>query len=432
MKTLQETILELARSQSVVTAVLESVGPPRGGKWPAGNPTPEDIAGFRDSMVMTPPGGAEFGKTEVFYLGVCDRSPERAAQLVGSLSDELERRSNEIRDARAQSMVDELSQGLNQAEAHLKMQIDKLADFETRMGLQLGDLRGLESPLGGSSNTSQNLLAIQAELRANTSQRRQNEKLLEVLATAASDPDQLVATPSTLLVSQPGLDRLKQGLVDAQLAKARLLGKFSAEHPTVVAAEQAEQQVRSQLHRELAIATRGVEIELDLSRQREEELRSQLTVGQHDLAQLASHRAEYSNLIAAVNNHTTLVENARRRLAEAEARQAGAKTSSLLARIDEVESPLRPLGPGRASIVLAGGIAGLVVGLGLIYWLHGPESSPEVAPALSTSSLTRGQSNQFAHATSETFARPTGTTPPIVTETWAGTTFDGQSVSAGP
>lgn len=376
MKTLQETILELARSQAVVTSVLESVGPAKGTTWKKGSPTMQDVADFREAMTMTPPGGAEFGKTEVFYLAIADKTPARAVKLVDRLSTELEARSNEIRDARARSMVDELQQGVAQAEQHLQPHIECLAAFELEIGSQLGDLRGLENPQGGSNHTSQNLLAIEAELRANAAQRKQGEKLLEVLSQAAEDPSRLVATPSTLLTSQPSLDRLKQGLIDAQLAKARLLGKLSPRHPHVKAAEEAEDQVRHQLHEELATATQGVQVELALGHERDQLLRHELELGQERLARLAAHRAEYSRLVAAVQHHTQLVENARSRLADAESRLAGAQTSSLLARIDEVESGLRPLGPRRASIVVAGGLAGLLLGLGAIYLLHAPVISP--------------------------------------------------------
>lgn len=371
MKTLQETIFELARSQAVVTAVLREVGPGRGtstGEYP----TPEDIATFRDNMVMTPPGGAEFGTTEVFYLAVRDRSPGRAARLVASLSSELEKRSNALRDERARSMIAELSEGVDQAEGALARQTEKLAAFESQIGARLSDLRGLENPIGGTTTASQDILAIQSEIRANDGERRRNEKLLEVLTQADRDPATLLATPSSLLASQPALERLKQGLVDAQLTTARLLGKLAPQHPSVQAAMEAERQVRKQLRGELATATQGVQMELDLSRTRDEALREQLAENQASLSQLASHRATYSNLVAAVTNQTALVEAARARLADAQGHLAGATASSLLSRIDQVEAGTRPLGPGRASIVGAGGLLGLLGGLGLVFLLHGP------------------------------------------------------------
>src|SRR5690606_29612534 len=155
-------------------------------------------------------------------------------------------------------------------------------------------------------------------------------------------------------------------------AKARLLGKLSPQHPHIASAEEAEDQVRQQLHQELATATQGVKVELALSYDRDKLLRRELELGRERLTKLAGQRADYSRLVAAVHHHTQLVENARARLADAEARLAGAQTSSLLARIDEVESGLRPLGPRRANIVAAGGLAGLLLGLGAIYLLHAP------------------------------------------------------------
>lgn len=419
MKTLQETILELARSQAVVTSVLESVGPAKGKTWRKGAPTLQDVADFREAMTMTPPGGAEFGKTEVFYLALADKSSKRAAKLVDCLSTELELRSNEIRDARARSMVEELAQGVAQAEQQLQPHLERLAAFESQIGPQLGDLRGLQNPQGGSNHTSQNLLAIEAELRANATQRNQNEKLLDVLAKAADDPDQLVATPSTLLTSQPALNSLKLGLIEAQLAKARLLGKLSPKHPLVAAAEEAEEQIRHQLHEELASATKGVEVELALSHQRESLLRSDLEEGRQKLAELASRRADYSRLVAAVEHHTQLVEHARARLADAQARLAGAQTSSLLARIDQVESSIRPIGPRRASIVAAGGLAGLLLGLGALYLMHAPapvpaSNRPTNAPTQASASASSNDSREVGKAP------PVGTTPLFSPQIWSG------------
>jgi len=67
MKTVQETILELAKSRGVLEAALREVGPAEDTKAGAEWPTSRDIAGLRKSVKLTPPKGAEFGKTEVFY-----------------------------------------------------------------------------------------------------------------------------------------------------------------------------------------------------------------------------------------------------------------------------------------------------------------------------------------------------------------------------
>ncbi len=372
MKTIQETLLELARSKTVVSAALNKVGPPRGWFTPQNWPTAEDIESFRDAMVMTPPGGAEFGKTEVFYLGVLDKDPQRAAALTTALAEALERRTQEIRKAQADSMIAELTKGVDQAQAMLNCKIQQLSDFESSVGADLVDLRSLVNPLGGSSEASLNNLAIKAELRANESDRRQTERLLAELRLAQADPQRLVATPSSLLASQPSVERLKQGLVDSQLTTARLLGNLAPAHPLVLAAQESETQVRQQIHNELASAISGLEIELALSDSQSQALEQRLATSHANQKHLASHRAAYSQLVAAVDNHVQLVDAATTRLADAEGQLAGAQSASVLSRLDDVESGLRPVGPSRSTFVAAGSLVGLLLGLGVIFIQHGP------------------------------------------------------------
>ena len=88
MRTLQETILELAKSQHVVSATLSEVNKRLAPG--ASPPTPSDIEKFRKRLKMVPPDGSEFGKTEVFYFCVEDTSRQRAIELVGELCGQLD------------------------------------------------------------------------------------------------------------------------------------------------------------------------------------------------------------------------------------------------------------------------------------------------------------------------------------------------------
>ena len=74
MRTLQETILELAKSQQVVVATLKAVD------GAGAEPTLEDIDDFRKRLKMLPPEGGEFGKTEVFYFNLKAKRRDRAMQ----------------------------------------------------------------------------------------------------------------------------------------------------------------------------------------------------------------------------------------------------------------------------------------------------------------------------------------------------------------
>jgi uncharacterized protein involved in exopolysaccharide biosynthesis len=375
MKTLQETILELAKSQSVVQTTLREVGPPSNCSRTAQWPNELDVQGLRNDIDMRPPGGAEFGKTEVFYLSVRNSNRDRASVLATALCKQLESRMQELRDQRAQSMMAELQRTVSMADGDLASQIGRLSAFEANVGADLADLRSLNAETGGQGQVSQELQAIETERRANESHLRENERLLKLLVAAKGDPQQLLATPNSLLVSQPAVSQLKNALVSAQVHTANLLGSRAEAHPHVIAAREAESLIRSQLNNEVAVAIRGLQVEIELSADREKSLAAKYASARERMSHLAEGRAEYSNLVASVQNHTRLVEAARKNLADARARQASAHSSSMISRIDGVEAGVWPSGPTRKTITAAGGVGGLLLGFGFVFLFATPVSS---------------------------------------------------------
>jgi len=374
MKTLQETILELAKSQSVVRATLSAVGPPQRSSRAKQWPSLVDVENFRRAIDMRPPGGAEFGKTEVFYLSVRDPDRARAEALVSALCDQLERRMQKLRAARAQGMIAELERTVAMADSDLAAQTAQLAKFEAKIGPDLAELRTLNAQIGNQGEVSQELQSIEAERRANDIRQRENVQLLQLLRAAQNDPQQLLATPVALLQSQPAVSKLKDALVEAQLQTASLRGSRTENHPLVIAAREKENLVRRQLHDELAAAIRGLEIDIELGEERETALAHRWRAARDRLSRLAEARADYAALVASVENHTRLVEAARKNLADARARYAGAHGASVIARIDGVEAGVRPVGLGRLTITAMGGVAGLMVGLGIVVLFGSPST----------------------------------------------------------
>jgi uncharacterized protein involved in exopolysaccharide biosynthesis len=199
--------------------------------------------------------------------------------------------------------------------------------------------------------------------------------LLKLLVAAKGDPQQLLATPNSLLVSQPAVSQLKNALVSAQVHTANLLGSRAEAHPYVIAAREAEALIRNQLNNEVAVAIRGLQVEIELSSDREKSLATKFASARERMSHLAENRAEYSNLVASVQNHTRLVEAARKNLADARARQASAHSASMISRIDGVEAGVWPSGPTRKTITAAGGVGGLLLGFGFVFLFANPVSS---------------------------------------------------------
>lgn len=359
MRTFQETILELAKSRQVIAATLRAVA-----QADANEPTDQAVESFRERLSMLPPNGAEFGKTEVFYLGVKDKHREQAVSLVRELTRQLDARLRQLRDEQAQSVIAELEKQVELATASQEFQTQRLAEFESEVGSDLGELRLLHSAVSGQSDLRQQAVELESESRVSAAKVHESEQLLVVLKLAQKDPQQLVAMPSSLLTSQPTLRRLKDGLVDAQLRAARLGSTRTENHPQVQAAIAAVEQIRQDLHDELEVAVSGIQIELDLSRSRYIDLKDQLHQIDVRLARLAERRAEYSNHVAAVDNSRQVLDQSRKQLIEARAEQVAANSASLVTVLDQPDGGTHPVGIGRASVLLVGTVGGLILGLG--------------------------------------------------------------------
>ena len=174
---------------------------------------------------MRPPGGAEFGKTEVFYLSVCDTNRDRASALAAALCGQLEQRMQQLRDQRAKSMMAELERTVAMADDDLAATDEANCRRSKRRSAPISPNCATSTPTtAAKAKSRRSCKAIEAERRANDATHRENVRLAQAADAGQDDPQQLLATPSSLLKSQPAVSQLKDALVDAQMRTASLLG----------------------------------------------------------------------------------------------------------------------------------------------------------------------------------------------------------------
>jgi len=371
MRTFQETILELAKSHHVLAETLKAIEHDETGMV-AGEPSLRKIESLRRRVDLRPPGGAEFGKTEIFYLSVKDRNRKRAGLLVEELRHQLDLRLRQLRDDRAQGLIDELEKQVVLVSQSHQANTSRLVAFESEVGPDLGELRMLHSANSGQSDLRQQFVSLENESRLFEAKVQESKQLLDVLRAAQQAPGQLIAMPSSLLASQPTLRRLKDGLVDSQIRAARLGGTRTPDHPQVLASLDSLNQIKNDLYRELQVAAKGVEVELSLNQKRSAVLLSQLKKVQQRLDKLAQRRVEYSNRVSAVGTSQMVLDQAQRQLSEVRAGQAAARSVSLVTPIDKPEVGSSPLGLRRASVLAIGSFGGLVLGFGWVFLTVAP------------------------------------------------------------
>jgi uncharacterized protein involved in exopolysaccharide biosynthesis len=370
-KTAQETLLEIARNERVAAAALGKLPRPAGRAASAIWPNEDDVQRAQDSIKVSAPKGTELGRTDVVYLSVCRTSRLEAIALVDALCEQLQSRLQDLRNAKAASVLAELEKTYNLARNDLDLATKKLETLEREVGGDLGELRILNESGAGESNLRSGSNKIKEELRQARAGLEGKKELQKLLLAALADPHQLMAMPSQLLESQPALRRLKDGLVDSQLHTSQILGKMSESHPLAKAAIESERKVRDNLRSELATALEGLDAEIRVSQAQIGSLENQLAEVQRRMDRLAELRARYGNLVADVKQKSQTVDEAARALSDARASQSSAKSTSLLTRLDAPSAGSSPVGPGRAAIVAVGVLGGLIFGIGLLA-LAGP------------------------------------------------------------
>ena len=366
MKTSQETVLELAKSPTVLRKAFVDVGPPSTDAAD-GWPSEAALEALQNNVKITPPKGAEFGKTEVFYLKVQDGNRQRAVELATAICRNLQDRLGELREAKAGGTVEELTKSASLAQAELATATQAMSKVEQSVGSDLAELRILNDSPSGESDLRRTAIELDKELRGYHASEAENQELLKLLGEATIDPNKLLAAPSMLLKSQPALGRLKDGLVDAQLRTGQTLGAMSESHPLVKAARAAEDAIRQQLHQEISVAIKGVEVDLSINADRIRAVEAQSAEIQQRFTRLAAVRAEYSNLVAAARSRAESLKIVEHDLAEARASQAAARTASLINIVDGPDTGTRPQGPGKTTIVAGGMGGGLMIALAIVF-----------------------------------------------------------------
>lgn len=368
-KTAQETVLEIARNPSVVAAALAKIGPPPGRMSPGVWPAPGEVQAAIGDTLITAPKGSEFGRSELIYLHVRQHLRSRAIDLATALCEQVDLRLRQLRQARAESLIGELERLSVVARADLDAATRRLQAVESEVGSDLGELRTLTEAGTGDGNLRQAMNKIKEEIRQARATRYTQQQQLDDLKQALRSPDDLAAISSQILEAQPTLRRLKEGLAEAQLQTAHIMGKMSEEHPATRAAIAAEAKIRADLRAEVLSSVQTLESNLRVTVGLEQSLEQQLADVSGRLDRLAQMRARYANLVAAARQRSQAFEENQKALSDARADQSASGSASVLSLVDAPQTGDRPLGPGLSTIVAGGVGGGMALGLGLVVLL---------------------------------------------------------------
>jgi polysaccharide biosynthesis transport protein len=376
MKTAQETLMEMAKNPRVIRSALSSVPSDSTIKpWPwtlsksDGAPTAREIEAFgKKNVNIRAPHGAELGTTEIIYLDIKEKSPERAVKLAKAIGNALEEQLKLVRQNRAEGIIQELRAAEEVADNQLQLSTNKLQQMEVAAGADLADLRGLTDANSGSTNRLM-LDMVRDDLRRGEIELQLHLENLESARAALENPELLAQVTARLVDTQPTIKKLREALAEASIRTTQQLGRYSELHPEVIIAQKTERQVQQRLMKELEATVSAIEGSVALTQRRMARLYEQEQELGRRLNRLAQIRADYTNSVAEVRARSEEVHQIRRDLTQAIAARDAAGTSSLITRLDEPLLNERPMGPGKTTIVGAALVGGLLLGLGIVFLL---------------------------------------------------------------
>ena len=367
LKAAQETILEMTQNPEVVTAALKEIGPSSGtsdASWPS-NEEVEEISSSAVNLLA--PKGSEFGNTEVVYLEVKSDSPERAAEFCKALFNNLSVQLRKIRRVRANSVIEELGHARDLAKISLDEVSQEMHEIEVQFGTDLGELRNLNDTISGDGTTRRTLEETTRDLNVAELELEKLNTLHALLVAGAKDPQRLLISGGDLLKSQPSLQRLKDGLIDAQLAASQLAGVYTEQNPKRRAAQATEKEIRRRMLQETATAIRSMDSTIRLEQERVDRLRQRKSQFSERLELLAQARTDYSKIDAEVKNRSTQLADAERALSEAKASRSAALSTNLVAELGPPRVSENPIGPTGKVMTIGSTMAGLIFGLGAVF-----------------------------------------------------------------
>ncbi len=367
LKAAQETILEMAQNPEVVGAALRMIGPPSGFADPQWPPTSVIDSVASDAVNIRAPQGSEFGNSEVIYLEVKSKSPERVDAFCRAMYEQLTQHHRTVRRVRADSLITELTHARDLAKQNLDEAASRMRLIEIQFGSDLGELRSLSDTISSDGATRRALEQTVSELQIAELDLEKLESLHGLLIAGSKDPTALVISGGDLLSSQPSLQRLKDGLIDAQLETSRMSGNYTELHPKRRAAMSAETEIKNRIQQETLAVIRAMQPTLSLERERVQRLSSKHDELSRRLSKLADVRTDYAKLDAAVRQRTTLLGECEKALSDAQASRSAAMSTNLIAELGPPQVGDSPLGPSGLVLTFGSTMAGLIFGLGTVF-----------------------------------------------------------------
>lgn len=289
-------------------------------------------------------------KTFIFSISVITLDPEKSARLANAVSDAFQQELNAMQSDAAKTATEQLSGRL----ATLRGEVE-LAENEADAYRADHDLVDVQ----GRSIGDDELVRLNDQLAAQRAETTRLDARQQVLKSTTADSVLAGALPEELRSNTIAALRSQYSVIRQQVeAQGMTLGP---RHPRLIQLRTQADGARREIEAELARIRASLDIDLQRSRQQEQDLNQRLD-------QLKARQAE-TNVFRIKLRDLEREASARRAVYEAfllRSRQTGEQSglnTTNVRTISMARPPLDPTGGGRKIAVIAGLIAGLALGM---------------------------------------------------------------------
>jgi exopolysaccharide transport family protein len=383
---------------------LFSAAPPRDSVPDAGETARQSkaIDAFLRGLTVSP-----IRNSSLVDVRFASPSPEIAAQVANGLAKQYIEQNLEYRFMSTKQASDWLSQQVDVERKKLEASEQALQRYREK-----GDAVALEDR---QNIVVQRLTDLNAAYTKARTERFEKEALYNQLKGLQNDRTALDTFPAIL--SNSFIQQLKSQLADLQRQQAQMAERLGEKHPEMIKLNSAIQSTEAKLQGELAKVVQSVRNEFLSAESQERSLAAELQRQKSDALALNRRGIEYGVLRREAESNKQMYEALMQRAKETGI--SGELKASNIRVVDQAEVPRRPVRPRKATNLMLGLFGGLVMGIGLAFFVDYLDSrvkNPEeirqtlglsflgLVPALREQDLEAGKSPLISNRVPQNFA----------------------------
>jgi len=296
--------------------------------------------------------------TRLVDIKVQDADPKLATDLANGIAQAYGRFTLETRLKGTRDAMTWLSEQMNELKGKVEDSEIALQKYRQRVGIiAIDQQKSMTAQRIGELNKA--YLDAQAARLAIEARLREMETLAR---TASTSPSGVVLGDNPLIQKL----RTEAAELDIQLSKA--LKVYKEKHPEVLKIRSQIDQVNERIMAEVQVALKAAEAEYRLAKSREDTMLQRLNAAKQEVQDLSEKEVQYGVLARDAASNQQLYDLMLKR-----SKEAGLSGESGVTNVQVVEEaivPKVPVAPRKARNILIAVVAGLIVGVGLAFFLE--------------------------------------------------------------